>query len=163
MADGAVIVGVAAVLTSGVLGPLVLHQAQKDRDDRADVRATLDAAAEPLAIARAHDMWLGAFAFDSGMQRAEVTERLTAFLEQGHIVEAHALKLELRFPGSELAGSYKTASGALGTKGAAVVHRMSGITPTVAVYDQAREAAEREYRDAYTRFVRLASRTIADL
>jgi hypothetical protein len=94
---------------------------------------------------------------------AGFTQRVTAILEQGHIVEAHALKLELRFPGSELAGSYQTAGTALGAKAGAVLRRTAGITATVAVYDQEREEAEREYGDAYIRFVQLASRTITDL
>jgi hypothetical protein len=163
MADGAVIVGVAAVLTSGVLGPLVLHQTQKDRDDRDDIRATVDAAAEPLAIVRSHDVWLEAFAFDNRTPRTEVAARMTAMIEQGHIVEAHALKLELRFPDSELPGAYQDAGAALGAKAGAVLRRSYGITPTVVAYDQEREAAEHEYNRAYARFVILASRAVSDL
>lgn len=163
MADGAVIVGVAAVLTSGVLGPLVVHQAQKDRDDRDDVRAVIDAAAEALAVVRSHDAWLEAFAFESTTANDLVRSRIVEMLERGHAVEAQALKLELRFPGSELAGAYQAAGLALGSKAGVALRHWYGITPTRASYEQERESEENEYRVAYELFVRRAAQAVADL
>jgi hypothetical protein len=163
MADGAVIVGVTAVLTSGVVGPMVLHQMQKDRDDRSDVRAALDAAAEALATARAHDVWISSFAFDDRTPSEQIKERIVAMLEQAHIVAAHAPKLEIRYPDSELAGAYEVAGTSLIGKTGAVLRRAYGITPNAATYNLEREGAEREYLAAYTRFVQLASRVVADL
>jgi hypothetical protein len=101
--SGEVVIGVTAVITSGVLGPLVLHHAQKDRDSLGDQRTALDLAVEPIAKARAQTAWLENYAFDPKVSKAEVDRRLEETLHQMHLVDAFAVKLTLRFPGSELA------------------------------------------------------------
>jgi hypothetical protein len=152
MADAAVVIGVTAVLTSGVLGPLVLHHAQKDRDTLTDMRSTLDAAIEPLAKARAQGAWLESWAFKPGVDQAEVDERAEELLHQTHLVEAHGVKLEVRFPESKLVTAYMTAGGAMNAQAEAFWFRREGIW-TVVRAQQVVHEAEQVYAAAYDEFI----------
>jgi hypothetical protein len=157
MADGAVLIGVTAVLTSGVLGPLVLHHTQKDRDSLSDQRTALDAAIQPLAECRAQGAWLQAWAFETRTDQAEVEKRAEELLDLTHLVEAHGVKLQIRFGDCKLVTSYLAAGGALNEQASIFWRRRAGVIPTVAQYDEEMRSAETIYRDAYARFIELAS------
>ncbi len=106
MADGAVVVGVVGILTSGVLGPLVLHHANKERDSRQDQRNALDAATEPLAAARGQIAWLQMH----DPEGDEWAERYEEMYQQLHLVTSHSLRLKMRFgPRTELTKAYAAA------------------------------------------------------
>jgi hypothetical protein len=85
-----------AVLTSGVFGPLVLHQTQKRRDSLTDQRAALHAAIGPLAKARAQISWLQVSGFDRDVDLAERDRRFEDLLHQTQLLEAHLVKLQIR-------------------------------------------------------------------
>jgi hypothetical protein len=153
MADGTVILGVTAVLTSGVFGPLVLHHAQKDRDTLGARRAVLDSAVGALAVARAQEAWLEAAVLrDDQPATDEVNRRMEELLRQTHVAEAHALKLELRFGKSELSDACTAAAGAINEQASTVSLHWYGSLPRGAV-EAAIEQAEAIYLDNYARFV----------
>ena len=152
--DGAVVIGVVAVLTSGVFGPMVLYYSQKRRDGLTDHRAALDAAIDPLAKARAQVSWLQASGFRRDPDRAERDRRFEDLLHQAQLLEAHLVKLQIRF-GEPLAGAYGGAAGAVNEQAGILWRRRSGVIPTVAQFDQEMHEAESVYVGEYTRFIEL--------
>jgi hypothetical protein len=114
MADGTLILGVTAVLTSGVFGPLVLHQTEKDRDDRTDRRAVLDEALASLSLARSQETWLETWLLAEWPPerlpiRAELDSRAKELFDQAHLLEAVAVRLNIRLGNGKLVDSYVAA------------------------------------------------------
>lgn len=70
----------------------------------------MDDAIEPLAAARAQT--LASHLLIRRRIPEHIIEQLEEALQQLHLVDAYATKLEIRFPGSELAAGYQPASDA---------------------------------------------------
>jgi hypothetical protein len=158
VADAAAIIGVTAVLTSGFLGPLVLHHAQKDRDSLSDMREALDSAIEPLASARAQTFWIEAYAFGKAVGQQEIERRIEEVLHQLHLVDAHAAKLKLRFPNDALSGAYGDATDAANEKMSIVWRRRAGEIALIEDYKKEMNAAEQAFAEAFDAFLEAATR-----
>jgi hypothetical protein len=149
MPDGAVIVGVVGVLTSGVIGPTVLNRIQTNRDSRTDLRTALDSATEPLVSAAV--AWVRAHAFDTA-RPADFDQRLGDLMPLVYLVESHALRLEMRFDG-DLPRAYGATGGAVSEQARVLWDHSRGRYPSRSQVEAALAEADVVYADAYRRFV----------
>jgi hypothetical protein len=156
MADGAVILGVTGILTTGILGPIVAHHIQKDRETRTDHRVAIDEATDALVRASSRLAAGAGQTFSSASNTEERRAGLDALQEDLFAVEGHSLKLEMRLGERSLTDAYKAAGGAMVRQGEVLWDNLHGKYAKLEDVRRELEEADRVWRGAYEAFLRSA-------
>jgi hypothetical protein len=152
-----VIVGVAGLVGTTIVGPLIQHHIQKDRESQDDVRRTLDAATEPLVAVTGLLALTTSKLFDDRVPEAERAALLDQLQTQVYLVESHVLKLSMRFGAqSLLVQAYGAAGGARAKQAEYLWDRREGLIKQFSEYEQRMNEAEAVYDAAYESFIQEA-------
>lgn len=160
-ATSAIIGGVAGAITTGILGPALLHYLQGDRAGKNDRRDVLDAAAEPMARAAARAQALNRVAGKTP-EGFDWDSELREYTSLTYEVRAHALRIQFRFGEGKIASSYMAAAKALNELGQVHAKAKRGQYKLHADVIADLDAAGARYGAAFEEFARAAHRWYED-
>jgi hypothetical protein len=160
MTDGTLIIGLAGLAGTTIIGPLVAYQVRKDEDGRRQTAVALDEAIDAMTRARASVNWIDGLTTSSAVLRqVPLAPELTLALQQGlaHLydAEAYATRLHLRLGQCALTEAYADTVGQLGDLSSDLYERAHGRPSAT---QNAFEVAQNKLEVFVTSFIEQARR-----